>query len=83
MSASRPVRVGVVGCGKKSREDYIPALLEHPQFELVALCDTDPDAAATLLRFRQIPLFKTLPGMLDEAHIDAAVLALPHAVNGA
>jgi predicted dehydrogenase len=38
------VRVGLVGCGGFARGMHIPNLRANDKFEIVAVCDTDPDA---------------------------------------
>ena len=39
-------RVAVIGTGWWSTYTHIPGLIEHPDAELVALCDRNPDALA-------------------------------------
>ena len=38
---SRPLRVGVVGCGGFGRNAYVNNVVENPDASLVALCDVD------------------------------------------
>ena len=50
MDESRPLRVGVVGCGGFGRNAYINNVVENPDANLVALCDIDLAQAETAAR---------------------------------
>jgi predicted dehydrogenase len=38
-----PIRVAIIGCGDIAQKGHLPALLAHPSFELVGLCDVRAD----------------------------------------
>ena len=50
MDESRPLRIGVVGCGGFGRNAYINNVVENPDANLVALCDIDLAQAETAAR---------------------------------
>ena len=70
-------RVALIGCGDIAETGHLPALLHHPRFELVALCDIRPDRAALLSGqaggAESLTDYRTL---LSREDIDAAILAL-------
>jgi predicted dehydrogenase len=45
---SRPIAVGLVGCGKVSWERHFPALTRLPEFKVVAVCDKDPERSSRI-----------------------------------
>ena len=42
MPSSRPVRLGLVGCGEVARQCHLPALARVPEVRVVALADAEP-----------------------------------------
>lgn len=72
------VRVAVVGLGWAGRSIWLPRLVEHPDFDVVAVVDSEPVARATAAR--------TWPGTraladvseLDRNDVDLAVVAVPN-----
>ena len=70
-------RVALVGCGDIAETGHLPALLQHPRFEVAALCDVRP-ARTELLR-KKVPsarVFEDFRPLLTDPGIDAAILAL-------
>ena len=47
---SRPLRVGVVGCGSFGRHAYSDNVVNHPDANLIAVCDVDAERAETAAR---------------------------------
>jgi predicted dehydrogenase len=77
------LRVGIVGCGDVAQRWYLPALSEVAErVELVACCDTRPDAAEQLAR-RAAPWWpgvashSDLPAMFESSQLDAAFTLTP------
>jgi oxidoreductase len=73
-----PVRVAVVGLGWAGREIWLPRLVEHPGYELVAVADASPaarEAAATAWPdVRALADAKEMTPQL----VDLAVVAVPN-----
>lgn len=69
---SKQVKIGAVGCGVVASAYYFPFLMDHPQADLVAVCDLDASRVEDCKR-----LFGAREGytdffeMLDKADIDA------------
>jgi predicted dehydrogenase len=78
-SATRPVRVAIIGAGAVSDYHHVPALRLDPRAELVAVCDADP----ALLERRKadwgVSKVTNDPSVLcDDPEIDAVIIATPN-----
>ena len=49
-NVSRPLRVGVVGCGSFGRHAYSDNVVNHPDANLTAVCDVAVERAETVAR---------------------------------
>ena len=47
-NGSRPLRVGVVGCGSFGRHAYSDNVVDHSDANLTAVCDVDLERAETV-----------------------------------
>ena len=77
---SKQARIAVIGTGWWSTYTHIPGLLEHPEVELVALCDNDAvklDAAARA--FGNPRTYDDYHAILEHEALDGAVVATNHA----
>lgn len=81
----RKVRVAVVGCGRIS-ENHFRSLEEHAErTELVAVCDTQPEALERIRQRYDVKGFGSLEEMLAGCDADLVVLTTPtglHASHG-
>jgi len=74
---SRIYRTALIGLGEIAENGHMPALLDHPRFRLVALCDSSPDRRARLTTLSQgVPAFANVSDLYEHQDIDVAVLAL-------
>lgn len=69
-----PVKIGVVGVGQFGRL-HAATLAELDEFELVAICDRDSEAAREVASAHGVPAFVELEPMLREVRADAVVIA--------
>lgn len=69
-----PVRVALVGLGWAGRSIWLPRLLDHPAFRVVAAVDPDPSARAAVDPVATLP---TVDG-LGRSTVDLAVVAVPN-----
>lgn len=77
MRNSRICRVALIGCGDIAEHGHLPALHEHPEFELVALCDIDLDKARKLSKvYSNVEIYRDHRNLLNQEQLDAVVLAL-------
>jgi predicted dehydrogenase len=73
---SRKVRCGIIGAGWWATYAHIPALLEHPNAELVAIQKRNVDEALKVARYFGIPRACTsAEALITENQIDAVVVA--------
>jgi predicted dehydrogenase len=73
-------RVAVIGAGWWSTYTHIPALQAHPDAELVAVCDSNPErlrAAASAYKLERT--YGDYQTMLEQEKLDGAVIATSHA----
>jgi predicted dehydrogenase len=91
---SSGVRVAVIGCGAQGR-NHLQAYAKHPDVEIVAICDTDPDRLAQTAHDFSVPsAFADYRVLLDSApydlvsicampvsHAEMAIAALQHGAN--
>jgi len=82
--SGRKIRFGVVGCGRISA-NHFEALKKHAdRAELVAVCDTDPNALDRAVKATHAAGFRSLEEMLaSPLGIDCAVLASPSGLHPA
>ena len=79
---SRPLRVGVVGCGGFGRNAYVNNVVENPDASLVALCDVDlaqAEAAAREVfdeqgREPRPALYADYQAMIDQESLDVVMV---------
>jgi UDP-N-acetyl-2-amino-2-deoxyglucuronate dehydrogenase len=77
----RPVRFGLVGCGRISAR-HVEAIRAHAgRAELVAVSDPDPNALAATQASTGVPGFGSLPDLLAGAEVDCVVLATPSGLH--
>src|SRR5579871_1322992 len=79
-----PVRLGVVGAGWFASRRHLPDARANPQVHLSALCRRDPAACAKMAAHFQVDPEHTYADwrqMLEDAELDAVLIATPHALH--
>ena len=77
----RKVRFALVGCGRISR-NHIDSIANHAaDAELVAVCDSDPQALAAAVASTGAQGFSSLDELLDGSDADVVVLATPSGLH--
>jgi predicted dehydrogenase len=72
-----PLRVAVVGYGYWG-PNLVRNVIERPELELAGLCELDPErAAAFSARVPGAPVFTDLTQILENASVDAVIVATP------
>lgn len=81
----RKIRFALVGCGRIA-DKHFDALGEHASTaELVAVCDTNPDALASAVQRTGVRGYSSLSALLSDCDADSVILATPsglHAEQG-
>jgi hypothetical protein len=77
--ARKTFRIGLVGVGATAQVNHIPALKRIDDFELVALCDRDPEKGARVAQKFQIPRsYSRLEELLSDDEVDVVDLCTPN-----
>lgn len=73
----KPLRVGVIGCGRISPL-HLSAAAEAPEAKLVACCDIDKKKAKAAARKYHIRAFRNFRRMIRWKRLNAVHICLPH-----
>jgi len=77
-----PARIAVIGTGWWATEHHIPALLAHPDAELVALCDANLDKARLTADAYSVPnAYASVDDLLANQRLDGAIVVTNHATH--
>lgn len=75
------IRIGLVGCGRISK-NHLKALEMHSSdFELVAVCDTDEQALSALELDHEVKKYRDLCKMLDNENLDVITICTPSGLH--
>ena len=79
VSGRQTLRAGVIGAGSWARVAHLPALLSHPDTEVVAVCDADPAAldAVTALLPDGCARYGDAKAMLAQEALDLVCIVTP------
>jgi len=77
----RKIRIAVVGCGRISKNHFGSIEKHASDFELVAVCDTNPTTLAEHADQYKVPGYANMENMLVEHQIDAVALCTPSGVH--
>lgn len=81
MTTSSP-RIAVIGTGWWATEHHIPALLAHPNAELVALCDANGEKARQTADAYDVPsAYANVDDLLADERLDGAIVVTNHATH--
>jgi UDP-N-acetyl-2-amino-2-deoxyglucuronate dehydrogenase len=79
----RRIRFGLVGCGRIA-EKHFEAFQKHvDRAELVAVCDSDPEALHRATLMTSVPGFASLDELLAGSNADGIVLCTPSGMHAA
>ncbi len=77
MSASTPIRIGVMGCANIARRSVIPALLTLPDFHLAGVASRTPEKGMEFAQEFDCNFLGTYQDLIDRDDIDAIYMPLP------
>ncbi|CAG7652601.1 Gfo/Idh/MocA family protein [Paenibacillus allorhizosphaerae] len=73
------LKLGIVGTGNIFKSAHLKPLLEHPEVEIVAVCDTNEQKAAKIAEEHGIPyVFSDHRNLLQMEEIDAIDICTPN-----
>jgi len=77
----RKIRFGVVGCGRISANHFSALKQYQSDVELIAVCDTDPQALAKSVTDEGVSGYSSLDDMLRTENLDVVVLCTPSGLH--
>ena len=77
----RKIKIGVVGCGRISRNHFGSIDEHHGELELAAICDIDPVALAEHVEKCKVPGYRDIEEMLHKEGLDLVVLCTPSGIH--
>lgn len=77
----RKIRIAVVGCGRISKNHFGSIEKHAADFELVAVCDTNPATLAEHTSQYKVPGYANMETMLLDNQIDAVALCTPSGIH--
>jgi UDP-N-acetyl-2-amino-2-deoxyglucuronate dehydrogenase len=78
---NRRIRVGLVGCGRISRNHFAAIAQLADDMQLVAVCDIDADVLSSHATEYSVPGYRNLSEMLSQEKLDLVVLATPSGIH--
>lgn len=77
----RKIRIGLVGCGRISKNHFEAIAHHHEALELVAVCDIDADVMNAHSEKYKVPGFLNMADMLDGMKLDLVSLCTPSGIH--
>ncbi|MFA5000121.1 MAG: Gfo/Idh/MocA family oxidoreductase [Patescibacteria group bacterium] len=72
------LRIAVIGLGKQSKDDHLPAIMRSENFELIGVCDTDQKKAKEISAQYKVPSYIELDKLIKEQDFQVAMISIPH-----
>jgi len=72
------LRTAVIGLGKQSINEHIPAIIRSNILEIVAVCDTDWEKVFNLSKKLNIKGYCSVIELIKNSKVDLAIVAVPH-----
>jgi len=77
----RKIRVGVVGCGRISKNHFGSIEAHANDMELVSICDTNPSVLAEHKEQYDVPSYSSLTDMLEQTELDIVTVCTPSGLH--
>ncbi|MDL2266742.1 Gfo/Idh/MocA family oxidoreductase [Desulfovibrio sp. OttesenSCG-928-G15] len=78
---NRKIKVAMVGCGRIAQNHFKALKIHEKDMELVAVCDTDPQALAVAAEATHVTGFTHYEEMLAQANSDLVILCTPSGLH--
>lgn len=79
--ANRKIRLGIVGCGRISKNHFGSIEKHASEIELAALCDIDPQVLAAHMERYKVPGYRQLEEMLKNEKLDLVAICTPSGIH--
>jgi UDP-N-acetyl-2-amino-2-deoxyglucuronate dehydrogenase len=77
----RKIRIAIVGCGRISKNHFSSIEVHGDDFELIAVCETDPGLLAEHSARYKVPGYAALDAMLAGETLDVIALCTPSGIH--
>ncbi len=78
---NRKIKIAIIGCGRISK-NHFGAIEKHKgDFELAAICDTDPDILKKAAAQYNVPAYDDLNILLDKENVDVISICTPSGIH--
>lgn len=77
----RKLRLGVIGCGRISKNHFASIERHAEEMELVAVCDVDSAVLGAYAEKYKVPAYKCFESMLQKEQLDLVALCTPSGVH--
>jgi UDP-N-acetyl-2-amino-2-deoxyglucuronate dehydrogenase len=77
----RRIRIGVVGCGRIATNHFAAIKAHENNFELAAICDTNPDRLRDARGKYNVPAYSGLESLLAKSDVDIVALCTPSGLH--
>lgn len=79
--SGRKIRMGIVGCGRISKNHFGSIEKHADQLELVSVCDVDTAVLASHESLYRVPGYRDMAQMLNEQALDLVALCTPSGIH--
>ena len=70
-------RIALIGLGKQTTKDHLPAIYNSPDYKIVGVFDLDPKRTQEISSEFHLPQFTSLDDLVAE-NLDCALVSVPH-----
>ncbi len=70
--------VVVIGLGRQSCSDHLPAIKDSSKYKLIAVCDKNPQKLKDVSQQYEVPGFESVDELLAKCFPDIAIVAVSH-----
>ena len=77
----RKIRIGIVGCGRISKNHFVSINKHSQSMELVAICDIDAAVLAEHAKQYAVPAYRQIEAMLQKEQLDLVALCTPSGIH--
>ncbi|OOF28610.1 Gfo/Idh/MocA family protein [Salinivibrio sp. IB872] len=77
----KKIRIAVVGCGRISKNHFGSIEQLSDEYELVAVCDNNPEVLEKHKREYQVPGYLSFDALLEEQDLDLVTLCTPSGIH--
>ena len=78
---NRKIRIGIVGCGRISKNHFESIKKYQEEFELIGVCDSNPLVLEAAKREHKVPGYLSIDDMLTSEKLDVVVLCTPSGLH--